>query len=88
MNFKKIQNKIFESIAIRTAILKRFWNMSMCVQKYFVSVSEPWDYESANGQDIIKGRILDKKSNDCIVFESDDFTQFDDIKSNILILTP
>jgi len=56
--------------------------------KYFITVSEPWDFESSDGQNIIKGSILSIKSTQCIVFRSNSYLQFDDVKGNILILTP
>jgi hypothetical protein len=56
-------------------------------EKYFITVSEPWDFESSDGQNIIKGSILSIKSSQCIVFRSNNYLQFDDVKGNILILT-
>jgi hypothetical protein len=57
-------------------------------EKYFITVSEPWNFESSDGQNIIKGNILSIKSNQCIVFKSNCYLQFDEVKGNILILTP
>jgi len=57
-------------------------------EKYFISVGEPWDFESPDGQNVIKGNIINIKSNQCIVFKSDHCLNFDDIKGNIIILTP
>jgi hypothetical protein len=56
--------------------------------KYVISVAEPWDFESPDGQNVIKGTILSKKSNQCLIFKSNHYLQFNDIKGNILILTP
>jgi len=39
-------------------------------EKYFISVGEPWDFENQEGQNIIKGNILNVKSNQCLVFKS------------------
>lgn len=57
-------------------------------EKYFITVSEPWNFGSSDGQNIIRGSILSIKSNQCIVFKSNNDLQFDDVKGNILILTP
>ncbi len=39
-------------------------------EKYFLSVGEPWNFESQDGQNIITGKILIVKSNECLVFKS------------------
>ena len=57
-------------------------------EKYFISVSEPWDFESPDGHNVIRGNIINIKSNKCIVFKSNYYLQFVDIKSNTLILFP
>ena len=57
-------------------------------EKYFITVSEPWDFESSDGQNIIRGNILSIKNNQCIVFKSNNDLQFNDVKGNILILFP
>ena len=57
-------------------------------EKYFLSVGDPWDFESPDGQNIIRGNILNIKSDKCIVFKSNHYLQFDDVKGNILILFP
>lgn len=57
-------------------------------EKYFISVGEPWDFESQDGQNIIRGNILRVKSNQCLVFKSNYLLKFGDIKGDILILTP
>jgi hypothetical protein len=57
-------------------------------EKYFISVGEPWDFESPDGQNIVRGNILSIISNQCIVFKSNHALQFGNIKGNILVLTP
>jgi hypothetical protein len=57
-------------------------------EKYFISVGEPWDFESQDGQNIIRGNILSVKSNQCLVFKSNYYLKFGEIKGDILILTP
>lgn len=61
---------------------------SMEQEKYCISIGEPWDFESKDGQNIIKGVIISKKSNKCIVFKSNHYLEFDNSVSCILILTP
>jgi hypothetical protein len=56
--------------------------------KYFISVGEPWDFESPDGQNIVRGNILSIKSNQCLVFKTDHFLKFDGIESDILMLSP
>lgn len=55
-------------------------------EKYTISVGEPWDFESQDGQNLIKGNILSKKSNECLVFNCNYDLEFEGIKGNILIL--
>jgi len=57
-------------------------------EKYFISVGEPWDFESQDGQNIIKGHILSIKSNQCVIFKSNYSLKFGEIKGDVLILTP
>ena len=57
-------------------------------EKYFISVSEPWDFESKDGQNVIRGNILNIRGNQCLVFKSNHYLKFDDIEGNVLILTP
>lgn len=57
-------------------------------KNYFISVGEPWDFESQDGQNIIKGQILSVKSNQCLVFKSNYSLKFGEIKGDVLILIP
>lgn len=57
-------------------------------EKYKITVSEPWDYESVEGKNIITGQILKKVSNQCVVFESSFPLVFGSIEGNLLILFP
>jgi len=57
-------------------------------EKYSILVSEPWDFESPDGQNIVRGNILSVKSNQCLVFKANHYLKFDSIESNILILSP
>jgi hypothetical protein len=57
-------------------------------ENYFISVGEPWDFESEDGQNIIRGSIISMKSNQCLVFKMNYNLQFGEVKGDILILTP
>lgn len=57
-------------------------------EKYFISVGEPWDFESPDGQNIVRGNILSIKSNQCLVFKANHYLKFDSNESDILILSP
>jgi len=55
--------------------------------EYIISVSEPWDFESPDGQNIIKGKlnIISEKS---AIFKANYEIELEQIKSNILIIRP
>jgi hypothetical protein len=57
-------------------------------KKIFIRVSEPWDFESLDGKNTIRGNILSQKSNQCIVFHSNHCLRFGEVQNHILILTP
>jgi hypothetical protein len=57
-------------------------------EKYFISVSEPWNFENVDGRNIIEGKILNIKSNKCLVFKSNYNLKFDNVSGDILILFP
>lgn len=57
-------------------------------KKYFIKVSDPWNFESLDGENIIRGNIISQRSNQCIVFKSNHCVQVDETKGYILILTP
>lgn len=57
-------------------------------EEYCISVGEPWDFESQDGQNIIRGHILCMKSDRCIVFKSNHYLKFAVAAGYILILTP
>ena len=56
--------------------------------KCFIKVSDPWNFESPDGENIIKGSILSQRSVQCIVFRSNYCMQFDGVKGFVLILIP
>lgn len=57
-------------------------------KKFFISVGEPWNFESLDGQNIVRGNILSIKNNQCLIFKTNYYLKFDSIESNILVLTP
>lgn len=57
-------------------------------EKYIISVAEPWDFESPDGQNIISGKIISVKSNQCLIFRSNYNLKFGDVTGDILILFP
>jgi hypothetical protein len=57
-------------------------------EKYFISVGEPWDFESPDGKNIIKGSIINSLSSNCLVFKADHDLKFGELSGTILILTP
>lgn len=56
--------------------------------KYFISVGEPWDFESPDGQNIIKGFILKIISTTCLIFKASYLLNIEGVKGDILVLTP
>ncbi len=57
-------------------------------EEYIISVAEPWDFECQDGQNIIRGNILSKKSNQCLVFKSNYHLRFGEVEGNIFVLVP
>ncbi|MDL5247341.1 hypothetical protein FH581_017405 (plasmid) [Leptospira weilii] len=57
-------------------------------KEYYISVGEPWDFASPDGQNRINGKVLKKISSTCLVFKTNYFLEYEGSKSNILILSP
>lgn len=55
---------------------------------FYISISEPWDFEALNGKNIIKGNLLNIKSSKCLIFKSICNLVFEKTKHEIFILTP
>jgi len=53
-----------------------------------LSVSEPWDFESEDGKNLVNGRVLKILSTECIIFRARHTLNFDKQTGNILVLTP
>lgn len=56
--------------------------------KYTITVSEPWDFASSDGINIIKGTIIHLVNDKCIIFRSDKSQQFEQGKGRLFVLFP
>jgi len=55
---------------------------------YQIMVSEPWDYKSAEGGNVVSGEVLDWVNDRCIIFRSDELIRFPgELSGDILILS-
>ncbi len=57
----------------------------MCVYK--ITIAEPWDFESPDGQNVIKGKIVKTIDAKSVVFETIYMLEFKGEKGNIFILS-
>ncbi len=55
-------------------------------RKYKIVVSDPWSFQNKNGENTIKGEIIDVISPNTVVFQSDELLEFDGRMGCILIL--
>ncbi len=55
---------------------------------YKITVSEPWNYESIQGENIIIGHILKIVSDQCVIYQSSSLLEFGNINGNRLVLFP
>lgn len=55
---------------------------------YTITIAEPWDFESPDGKNIIKGIILSIVNSYLLVFKANYLLNFDGISGDILILSP
>lgn len=58
------------------------------MEKYRIVVSEPWDFSSEDGENLIIGKIIKYVNAHCIFFKSDHLLNFGKVSGNILRLTP
>lgn len=56
--------------------------------KYKITVSEPWDFESEFGENLILGEVIDYKDINTIIFRSDTTLNFNDRFGDLLMLKP
>lgn len=58
------------------------------MEKYRLTVSEPWDYKNSAGDNFISGTIVRHIDHRCIVFRADESVSFGrDICGSILVLS-
>lgn len=57
-------------------------------KKYFISVGEPWNFDSPDGQNIINGSIIKIVSATCLVFKADYNLVFGGISGSFFVLYP
>ncbi len=55
---------------------------------YTITIAEPWDFESPDGKNIIKGIILSIVNSYLLVFKANYLLNFHGISGDILILSP
>lgn len=52
-----------------------------------IIISEPWNFESIDGKNIIRGKVIDNLNDTCLVFEANYDVSFDDyLTGRIFIL--
>ncbi|MGZ3753266.1 MAG: hypothetical protein ACXVP0_07440 [Bacteroidia bacterium] len=56
------------------------------MEKYKITVSEPWDFEGPAGKNLIVGSVIKSVSDEILVFKSDHVLHFNELTGNILIL--
>lgn len=57
-------------------------------KKYFISVGEPWNFDSPDGQNIINGVVIKILSATCLIFKANYILNFKGISSNFFVLYP
>lgn len=60
----------------------------MINSKCYISVGEPWDFESSDGPNILKGRIIRVFSPKCVVFEANQPVACKGYEGRIFVLHP
>lgn len=55
---------------------------------YTITVAEPWNFESSDGNNVIQGIILSIVNSYLLVFKANYMLDFDGISGKILILSP
>ncbi len=56
------------------------------MDKYKIIVSEPWDFESPAGINLIIGVIVKVLSSTCLIFKSDHLLKFEEGEGELLVL--
>ena len=57
-------------------------------EKFVISVGEPWNFESIDGQNIIKGSVIEILNDKCLIFKANNCLEFNQAIGNVLILSP
>lgn len=55
---------------------------------YRIVVSEPWNFTSKSGDNLITGKVLKLLSKNSLIFITDYLLEFGDISGRVLILSP
>lgn len=57
-------------------------------KKGIISVGEPWNFTSPDGENIIKGHIIKMVSSTCLIFKANYVLDFRDSSGEIFVLLP
>ncbi|WP_026714016.1 hypothetical protein [Flavobacterium daejeonense] len=57
-------------------------------ETYIITIAEPWDFESPDGKNIIRGTILSIIDSVFLIFKTNYILNFGGISGDILILSP
>ncbi|MCB0698376.1 MAG: hypothetical protein KDC11_00950 [Chitinophagaceae bacterium] len=57
----------------------------MSKSDYILSVSEPWDFEGPDGENVIYGRIVKEVTNNCLIFESNNPVSIDNVTGSVFV---
>lgn len=57
-------------------------------KKYYISVGEPWDFNSPDGQNIINGVIIKILSSTCLIFKANYVLNFKGHLGDVFVLYP
>ena len=55
---------------------------------YTITIAEPWDFESPDGENIIRGIILSIVNSYLLVYKANYLLNFEGVSGDILILSP
>lgn len=60
----------------------------MKTEKHFISVGEPWDFTSPDGENIINGNIIKVITNNCLIFRANYILNFGQFTGDLFVLYP
>lgn len=58
------------------------------IKTYTITIAEPWDFESPDGKNIIRGIILSIFNSNLLVFKANYLVNFEGVSGDVLILSP